>query len=212
MFTVLSSTQTPAQSSIAPCPRFDDRSPPQSLTAQLSSITFDGRPLIVSLAVSRGEVASLHSERNAKEDRCVCACECACVRCVCSHLDIFFVQDSENFLPVMFRLYHRILQLLVCDLLFDLSSLFLSLLCFASPRPLTAPRRHGHLAREGLILEGEEAAEGISKQDLEKRTRLWQETKEKLKNPNFVVSPTRLSVTNLPPGCTDAQVELRACV
>ncbi len=58
---------------LPPCSHFDDRSPPQSLTAQLSSITFDGRPLIVSLAVSRGEVASLHSERNAKEDRCVCA-------------------------------------------------------------------------------------------------------------------------------------------
>ena len=56
-------------------------------------------------------------------------------------------------------------------------------------------RRHGHLAREGLILEGEEAAEGVSTADLEKRTRLWQETKEKLKNPNFVVSPTRLSGT-----------------
>jgi RNA recognition motif-containing protein len=77
-----------------------------SLTEQLSSITFDGRPLIISLAVSRSQVQALSAERDAKEDK-----------------------------------------------------------------------RHGHLAREGLILAGDEGSEGLSKQDLEKRSRLWTETK-----------------------------------
>ncbi len=53
---------------------------------------------------------------------------------------------------------------------------------------------------------GEDGSEGISKQDGEKRTRLWEETKEKLKNPNFVVNPLRLSIKNIPAGMDDAQL------
>ena len=68
-------------------------------------------------------------------------------------------------------------------------------------------KKRAFLAREGLILAEMSAAEEISKQDLEKRTRLWEETKEKLKNPNYVVSATRLSVKNMPPFFDEKQVK-----
>jgi nucleolar protein 4 len=59
-------------------------------------------------------------------------------------------------------------------------------------------RRHLYLSREGLILPDTPAAEGLSKEDLAKRQRAWKEKREKLKNPNYHVSTTRLSVRNIP--------------
>lgn len=43
-----------------------------------------------------------------------------------------------------------------------------------------------------------EAAKGLSKTDMAKRTKAYAEKKAKLANPNFYVSTTRLCVRNLP--------------
>lgn len=54
------------------------------------------------------------------------------------------------------------------------------------------------MAKEGLVDEKSEAAEGMSKTDMAKRRRLEMEKKTKLANPNFFVSSTRLMVQNIP--------------
>eukprot|EP00457_Paulinella_chromatophora_P002099 gb/GEZN01002103.1/.p1 GENE.gb/GEZN01002103.1/~~gb/GEZN01002103.1/.p1 ORF type:complete len:832 (+),score=143.65 gb/GEZN01002103.1/:137-2497(+) len=61
-----------------------------------------------------------------------------------------------------------------------------------------ADKRNLYLAREGLINEDSVAAEEMSKGDLAKRTKAQTEKREKLKNPNYVVSRTRLSIRNIP--------------
>lgn len=58
-----------------------------------------------------------------------------------------------------------------------------------------------------VILEGMPGAELLSKPDLEKRQRCWKDAKEKLKNPNYVVSAERLSVKNLPPLFTESELK-----
>ena len=59
--------------------------------------------------------------------------------------------------------------------------------------------RNLYLATEGDIHEASSAADGVSKSDIEKRRRSNEERQLKLKNPNFFVSRTRLSVRNIPP-------------
>ncbi|OUS43221.1 hypothetical protein BE221DRAFT_194621 [Ostreococcus tauri] len=59
--------------------------------------------------------------------------------------------------------------------------------------------RNLYLASEGDIHEASAAADGVSKSDIEKRRRANEERQLKLKNPNFFVSRTRLSVRNIPP-------------
>ena len=59
--------------------------------------------------------------------------------------------------------------------------------------------RNLYLAQEGDIHEASAAADGVSKSDIEKRRRSNEERQLKLKNPNFFVSRTRLSVRNIPP-------------
>ncbi|MDP2436235.1 MAG: hypothetical protein Q8P67_10865, partial [archaeon] len=54
------------------------------------------------------------------------------------------------------------------------------------------------LAKEGFIEEGTPAAEGLTQSDLNRRKTAWVEKKQKLLNPNFFVSSTRLSIRNLP--------------
>lgn len=49
-----------------------------------------------------------------------------------------------------------------------------------------------------MILEGSEAAKGISKPDLAKRMKAYSEKKAKLANSHYFVSKTRLCVRNLP--------------
>ena len=49
-----------------------------------------------------------------------------------------------------------------------------------------------------VILEGSEAAHGISKSDLVKRMKAYTEKKAKLANQHYFVSKTRLCVMNLP--------------
>nr|KYP69026.1 RNA-binding protein 28 [Cajanus cajan] len=58
--------------------------------------------------------------------------------------------------------------------------------------------RNLYLAKEGLILEGTTAAEGVSASDMLKRQGLERKKKIKLQSPNFHVSRTRLVIYNLP--------------
>ena len=67
-------------------------------------------------------------------------------------------------------------------------------------------KRSLYLAKEGVILPDTPAAEGVSKQDMEKRQKGWAEKKKKLRNPNFSVSPTRLAVRNIPFAVTDKEL------
>ncbi|KAK9672800.1 hypothetical protein RND81_12G125600 [Saponaria officinalis] len=59
-------------------------------------------------------------------------------------------------------------------------------------------QRNLYLAKEGLIVEGTPAAEGVSAEDLAKRQTLQQKKMTKLQSPNFHVSKTRLVIYNLP--------------
>ena len=52
-------------------------------------------------------------------------------------------------------------------------------------------KRNLYLAKEGLILPGSIAAQGLSKSDLLKRQKAETEKKAKLENPNFFVSTIR---------------------
>lgn len=55
----------------------------------------------------------------------------------------------------------------------------------------TRDKRNLYLAKEGLILPGSTAAQGLSKADLLKRQKAEKEKKVKLENPNYFVSQTR---------------------
>ncbi|CAM6106981.1 unnamed protein product [Calypogeia fissa] len=59
-------------------------------------------------------------------------------------------------------------------------------------------KRNLSLAKEGQILLGTPAAEGVSKKDMAKRQQLEHEKATKLRSPNFHVSKTRLLVHNIP--------------
>ena len=59
-------------------------------------------------------------------------------------------------------------------------------------------RRNLYLAKEGQVHENSPAAVGVSKSDMEKRKRGDAERQARLKNPNYFISKTRLSVRNVP--------------
>ncbi|KAE8008564.1 hypothetical protein FH972_005063 [Carpinus fangiana] len=63
--------------------------------------------------------------------------------------------------------------------------------------------RNLYLAKEGLILEGTPAAEGVSVSDMSKRQRLERTKTTKLQSPNFHISRTRLIIYNLPKSMTE---------
>nr|GEW22314.1 RNA-binding protein 28 [Tanacetum cinerariifolium] len=67
--------------------------------------------------------------------------------------------------------------------------------------------RNLYLAKEGLILEGTPAAEGVSESDLSKRRSLEQKKATKLQSPNFHVSKTRLIMYNVPKSMNDKQLK-----
>ncbi|KNA17831.1 hypothetical protein SOVF_076500 [Spinacia oleracea] len=71
--------------------------------------------------------------------------------------------------------------------------------------------RNLYLAKEGLIVEGTPAAEGISSEDLEKRGVLHKKKMTKLQSPNFHVSNTRLVIYNLPKAMTPKQLK-KLCI
>ena len=60
-------------------------------------------------------------------------------------------------------------------------------------------KRHLYLAREGVIKADDETSKFMPKGDRSKRASAEAEKKLKLKNPNFFVSPVRLSIRNISP-------------
>ncbi|XP_050365353.1 uncharacterized protein LOC126783869 isoform X2 [Argentina anserina] len=68
-------------------------------------------------------------------------------------------------------------------------------------------QRNLYLAKEGLILSGTPAAEGVSTTDMSKRQMLERSKAMKLKSPNFHVSKTRLVMYNLPKSMTEKQLK-----
>ena len=68
-------------------------------------------------------------------------------------------------------------------------------------------KRNLYLAREGFIRPGSDAAEGVSVADMNRRLKLVSLKKQKLKNTNFFISDTRLSVHNLPPACDEKKLK-----
>lgn len=81
-------------------------------------------------------------------------------------------------------------------------------------QPQTKDTRNLYLAKEGLIVAGTAAAEGVSQSDLSKRLRLEQSKNQSLKNLNRFLSLERLTVHNIPPSYDSAklrQVITKAC-
>ena len=68
-------------------------------------------------------------------------------------------------------------------------------------------KRNLYLAREGFVRPGSEAAEGVSAADMNRRLKLVSLKKQKLKNTNFFISATRLSVHNLAPSCDEKRLK-----
>ena len=68
-------------------------------------------------------------------------------------------------------------------------------------------KRNLYLAREGFIRPGSDAAEGVSATDMNRRMKLVSLKKQKLKNTNFFISDTRLSVHNLAPTCDEKKLK-----
>ncbi|XP_057966160.1 uncharacterized protein LOC131156470 isoform X2 [Malania oleifera] len=71
--------------------------------------------------------------------------------------------------------------------------------------------RNLYLAKEGLILEGTPAAEGVSASDMSKRQMLEKKKMTKLQSPNFHVSRTRLVIHNLPKSITGKELK-KLCI
>ncbi|CAC5415567.1 NOP4 [Mytilus coruscus] len=68
-------------------------------------------------------------------------------------------------------------------------------------------KRNLHLVREGLIRGGTKDAIGLSKQDIEKRQKIENSKRQRLKNPNIFVSTTRLCVHNLPKSIDEKELK-----
>ncbi|EOA28477.1 hypothetical protein CARUB_v10024686mg [Capsella rubella] len=66
--------------------------------------------------------------------------------------------------------------------------------------------RNLYLAKEGQILDGTPAAEGVSAEDMDRRRRLHENKMKKLQSPNFHVSRTRLVIYNLPKSMNPKQL------
>ena len=72
--------------------------------------------------------------------------------------------------------------------------------------PTKGDRRSLYLAREGEILDGSASSVGVSTADMAKRRRAAEEKAEKLRNPNFSISRTRLHLRNLPASVGDREL------
>ncbi|XXQ33246.1 RRM domain-containing protein [Plasmodiophora brassicae] len=68
-------------------------------------------------------------------------------------------------------------------------------------------RKCAYLLREGHINESSPAAEGLSKQDLTMRSKLYKEASKKIANPNFIMSKFRLTIHNLADGLTESDLK-----
>ena len=69
----------------------------------------------------------------------------------------------------------------------------------------TKDNRNLHLLKEGVIYANSYEAKNISKADMLRRQKLETDNAEKLKLLHYFVSPTRLSVHNIPIKCTDEE-------
>ncbi|GAB2291783.1 hypothetical protein Dimus_026036 [Dionaea muscipula] len=67
--------------------------------------------------------------------------------------------------------------------------------------------RNLYLAKEGLIVDGTPAAEGVSASDMAKRQSLDRKKTTKLQSPNFHVSRTRLIIYNIPKSMTEKELK-----
>ncbi|XP_072165470.1 RNA-binding protein 28-like [Diadema setosum] len=67
-------------------------------------------------------------------------------------------------------------------------------------------RRNLHLLREGMIRPGTKAAEGLPEVYLNKRLKVEEMKRDKLRNLNIFVSPTRLAIHNLPKSVDDKRL------
>ena len=75
-------------------------------------------------------------------------------------------------------------------------------------------RRNLYLAKEGDIEEGSQLWAELSAVDKTKRKQAMLQKKEKLRNPNFFVSKTRLCIRNLPGAMTEKELKqmcIKAC-
>ncbi|KAF9611800.1 hypothetical protein IFM89_035785 [Coptis chinensis] len=72
-------------------------------------------------------------------------------------------------------------------------------------------QRNIYLAKEGIIVEGSSAADGVSASDMLKRQMLEKKRTTKLQSPNFHVSRTRLMIHNLPKSMTEKELK-KLCV
>ncbi|KAI3861637.1 hypothetical protein MKW98_000589 [Papaver atlanticum] len=68
-------------------------------------------------------------------------------------------------------------------------------------------QRNLYLAKEGVILDGSPAAEGVSAHDMSKRQALEKSKNVKLQSPNFHVSKTRLILYNVPKTMSEKQLK-----
>jgi len=68
-------------------------------------------------------------------------------------------------------------------------------------------QRNLYLAREGMVREGTQAADGVSASDMAKRKVVEKQKKHLLKNLNMFVSSTRLCIRNLPPNVDDSKLK-----
>merc|ERR1712156_528663 len=67
--------------------------------------------------------------------------------------------------------------------------------------------RNLYLAREGLVREGTQAAQGVSKTDLQLRVQMEKRKKDMLKDLNRFIDPTRLVIRNIPENHTDPSLK-----
>ncbi|XP_030523178.1 RNA-binding protein 28 [Rhodamnia argentea] len=74
-------------------------------------------------------------------------------------------------------------------------------------KPEDHDHRNLYLAKEGLVVEGTTAAEGVSESDVAKRKALEREKMTKLQSPNFHVARTRLVIYNLPKSMTEKELK-----
>ncbi|XP_047004070.1 RNA-binding protein 28 [Schistocerca americana] len=66
--------------------------------------------------------------------------------------------------------------------------------------------RNLYLVKEGVVMAGTPAADGVSVADMSRRLQLEKWKSQILRNLNMFVSPTRLIVHNVPPSWTDSQL------
>ncbi|KAK9136289.1 hypothetical protein Syun_015619 [Stephania yunnanensis] len=71
--------------------------------------------------------------------------------------------------------------------------------------------RNLYLAKEGVILAGSSAAEGVSESDMMKRQVLEKKKTDKLRSPNFHVSRNRIVIYNLPKTMTEKELK-KLCI